>query len=67
MIQNKKELKEYIEADQNVLGGVLLKQKIKALFVPAIWKFEKKMRVCEYYRNLNSFHTRGMVENLDLK
>lgn len=51
MIQNKKELKEYIEADQNVLGGVLLKQKIKALFVPAIWKFEKKMRVCEYYRN----------------
>lgn len=51
MINNKDDLKRYIAADQNALGGVERRQIIKALFVPAIWKFQKKMRVCEYYKN----------------
>ena len=47
MITTKKELYGYIKADQRVT----FKSKIKALFIPAIWKFEKKMRVLEYYSN----------------
>lgn len=54
MISSKKDLKSYLKADEASLGmrgGVPAKKRIKALFVPAIWKFEKKLRVLEYYHN----------------
>lgn len=33
------------------LGGVNFLQRFKSFFVPSIWKFEKKMRILEYYNN----------------
>lgn len=51
MIASKEELRKYIKADIRAFGGVTFRQRIKGLFVPNIYAFEKKMRVCEYYRN----------------
>ena len=52
MINSKKALREYIKADQISLGGgTNLFKMLKSIFVPSIWKFEKKMRVLEYYHN----------------
>lgn len=54
-IQSKKDLKEFIAADLRSLGieKVSKKMKIKALFVPEIWKFEVLLRKLEYYVNTN--------------
>ena len=54
MILSKKDLKMYIEADQRSLGGITFKEKIASLLIPSIWRFEKKMRVLEYYTNCRS-------------
>ena len=50
-IDSKKAMYEYIKADQTALGGISKKDKVKAIFIPCIWKYEKKMRILEYYKN----------------
>ena len=62
MITSRAQMREYIKADQKSLGGIGTKQVIKSLFVPSIWKFEKKMRQCEYWMNRHDLLGRIIFE-----
>lgn len=66
MIQNKSDLKKYIEADLKSLGlyPLPLKMKIHAFFHPEIWKFQKKMRKAEFLKNCGR---RGVLQKLRYK
>lgn len=54
-IQSKSDLKNFIDADLKSLGieKISIKQKLKALFIPQIWKYEILLRKLEYYINSN--------------
>lgn len=47
MINSKDELHEYLEADKLALGRTENKPKFQDL----VWKFERELRYCEYYKN----------------
>lgn len=52
MIKTKSDFQYYVECDQRALGlRIGLKQKIKALLVPQIWKFQFLLRKYEYLSN----------------
>ena len=53
MIQNKEDLREYLECDKYALG--LTNQKHPRIFGDEIWKFEILLRKYEYYTNVHSF------------
>ena len=62
MIQSKSDYKLYVKSDEIALGGVTLKTKIKSIFIPSIWKFERKLRRLEYYLNCKSmFSFRNLI------
>lgn len=56
-ITSKKELKGFIQADMKSLGinSISLKMRLKAIFIPEIWKYEYLLRNLEY--QLNVHHT----------
>ena len=50
--QQQKSIKRIHQSRSNFAGGGKnLFKMLKSIFVPSIWKFEKKMRVLEYYHN----------------
>lgn len=52
MIQNSKDYRYYIECDRKALGvSVGMKQKIKAILTPQIWKYQYYLRKLEYLHN----------------
>lgn len=54
MIKSKKEYQQYLEADRISLGINIdtIRGKVEAFFLPnPTWKFQKKLRKLEYYRN----------------
>lgn len=53
MITSKKEYKQYIKADKNARGiGDSFKEKLKQIiYTDPTWKFQKKLRKVEYYKN----------------
>lgn len=58
MIQSKKDLFYYMEEDRKALGikhKNFLQKIIDFIFPNEIWKFERILRYCEYYSNINSF------------
>lgn len=76
MIQSKSDLKYYLKCDYRALGyengKITLKRRIAALYTPDIWKFQKKLRTCEYNYNCNKnknflykFYTKLLILNLN--
>lgn len=53
MIQSKEDLKYYISSDLKSLGVYPLSLKIRggAMVAPSIWRFQVKLRKCEYAKN----------------
>ena len=49
MIKNRKDLQEYLLADQIALG----RKKKKTLLSDEIWMYEILLRKCEYYNNIS--------------
>lgn len=47
MITCKADLREYLECDRKALG----REKKRPGFEDLVWKFERELRYCEYYRN----------------
>lgn len=47
VIRSKKDLKEYLKADKIALG----RKEKRPKYYDLIWKFERELRYCEYYKN----------------
>lgn len=55
MIQNKKDLFDYLEADRISLGRTTEKPKLQDI----IWKYEIALRKVEYYTNVKNIFMGG--------
>lgn len=51
MIANKKDLKEYLNADKKALG---INRRFAPLYGGEVWKFQISLRYLEYYSNVDS-------------
>lgn len=60
MIQNKQDLKEYLEADKRSLG----RNRKRPAINDVIWKYEILLRKCEYYQNCRHSFTGKLIGKL---